>query len=87
MNYESVASTLREYAGEHGISSAQVLEIFHAGIVAVAEKYPVDHELRKAVMIGSVPVKVGELSDEQMARSKAATEAWLRTSPLGAKGL
>ena len=55
-NHDCAASRIRHYGEERDITPQQLLDIFHEGIVAVAEKYPEDHPLRIAVLRGAIPV-------------------------------
>lgn len=52
-DFSCVESMLREYGKNHNASPQQVMDIFHEGISAVAEKYPAYHPLHIAVMVGA----------------------------------
>jgi len=54
-NHDCSASMIREYGKEHGITPQQLLDVFHEGILAIAEKYPHEAELRIAIMRGASP--------------------------------
>ena len=53
----AAASMIRVYGEERQITPDQLIQVFHEGVLAIAEKYSSDDPLRVAVIIGSHPVE------------------------------
>jgi len=66
-NHDCAMSMIREYTVERGITPQELLDVFHEGILAVAEKYPEGDHLRIAILHDALPVAAGE--KEKCARS------------------